>query len=141
MAYRHHAVFFILCCLLVFVVNQIRVCSASQASLEVVSTITHDKEPLCIAVNEETNIVYVGFEGEILVINGSTKQAVTTIPYMNGNYSVLPDWIIVDVVNNQFFASGYGVNVCFFDGVTNSMIGTLSEYMPDRDEIAFDSKR
>jgi hypothetical protein len=50
------------------------------ASLEVVSTIKLDKQPLLMSVDAETNRVLLGFEDVATYINGSTKQVLETFP-------------------------------------------------------------
>lgn len=54
--------------------------SVDSSSLELVATITLEKNPLGIAVNEETGIVYVGVEGCLMVIDGETNEIVAEIP-------------------------------------------------------------
>jgi hypothetical protein len=113
--------------------------NSQTTSLEVLSRIKLDKEPRCIAVNEVTNRIYVGIEGGIVVINGSTLQILATIQLDSS-----PNWIIADARNNHIIVSGYNVSV--FDGATNSKIGTLSnsgndKSQVDSDEIVLDSKR
>lgn len=113
--------------------------NSQTASLETVSTIQFGKQPRCVAINEETNRVYVGVNDSIIVLDGVSKQVLATIPYLNGNSSANPDWIIADSFNNQIFVEGYYVDV--FNGTTNSLSGNISIYRPGRDEIALDSKR
>ena len=47
---------------------------------EIVTTIMLDKKPECIAVNEETNRVYVGVEDGLIVIDGESNEVEAHIP-------------------------------------------------------------
>jgi DNA-binding beta-propeller fold protein YncE len=52
---------------------------ASVGPLQFVATITLDKEPECIAVNEATNRIYVGVEDGLLVIDCDSYAAIANI--------------------------------------------------------------
>jgi hypothetical protein len=112
------------------------------ASLEVVFKIKLDKQPLCIAVNEVSNKVYVGVEGGIVVIDSKTKQILTEVPIntTSGNYDAQPEWIIVDSLNNKIFISSSFDEVSVFNETTFSKLGRISEH-PNRDQVTIDSKR
>ena len=99
---------------------------ASVGPLQVVATITLDKEPQCIAVNEETNIVYVGAEGSLIVIDGESHDVVADIP--------LEPKVIGLTINpqtNRIYAVVYGEKVAVIDGATNQVVDELPEAIFD----------
>jgi DNA-binding beta-propeller fold protein YncE len=106
--------------------------SLQATSFEVVSTIKLDKEPHAIAVNEETNRVYVGAQNGIIVVDGAAKQVLTTIPtYLGGTVR-----IVVDSKNSRIFVQNSS-NIFTIDGVTNSIVGAIA----GSHDIALDSER
>lgn len=103
----------------------------SYGPLEVIANITLDKEPNCIAVNDETNRVYVGVEGGLVVINGTTDEVIAEIP--------LDPKVVALAVNpqtNRIYAAVYGENVTVIDGATNQMVGEILERVYDSYEMA-----
>jgi DNA-binding beta-propeller fold protein YncE len=109
-------------------------CLAAQEStvLEVVTTITLDKEPFCIAVNEETNRVYVGVDRGLIVLDGETDEVVEEIPMEMdevveetfGDVVFAIDVLAINPQTNRMFAS-WGGQVSVFDGVTNKEVGEI----------------
>ena len=121
--------------------------------IQTISTIKLNGTPYSIAVNEETNRIYVGtmydvivFNGttgilttrySVIVIDGTTKQILTTIPVNS-----TPDQIVVDAVNNKIFVRYSYENITVIDGVTNSIIGELLNIYTGRaTDIVVDSER
>jgi len=105
--------------------------SGSVGPLEVIANITLDKEPKCIAVNEETNRVYVGVEGGLVVVDGETDEVVTEIL---SDAEVVA--LAVNPQTNHIYAAVYGENVTVINGATNQMVGGISERVYDSYEIA-----
>jgi len=99
--------------------------NASYDPLEAIANITLGKQPHCIAVNDETNRVYVGVDGGLMVINGETDQVIAEIP--------LSDDVIALAVNpqtNRIYAGVYGEeNVTVINGATNLIVGTIPEHL------------
>jgi len=99
--------------------------------LQVIDTITLDKEAKCVAVNEETNQVYVGVENGLLIIDGETGTIVTEI---------LPDTdirgIAVNPQTNRIYAFDYGENIVVIDGTTNQQVGEIPERAYDSKDFA-----
>ena len=104
----------------------------SKVLLEVVDTIALDKEPFCIAVNDETNRVYVGVDRGLIVIDGETDKVVEEIPR---ELSPVAEEIIGDAVlpvtilainpqTNRIFTD-WGAVVMVFDGITNKEVGEI----------------
>ena len=98
------------------------VASGSYDPLEVNANITLNKKPLCIAVNDETNRVYVGVEGGLVVINGETYEVIAEIP-LDANVVTLA----VNTRTNRIYAGIYGKNVTVIDGTTNLKVGAILE--------------
>lgn len=90
-------------------------------SLELVDTVILDKNPEGIAVNEETNLVYVGVDGGVLVMDGETNEVVTEVSL---DLRVLV--LAVNPQTNRIYAGGDSV-VKVIDGATNSVVGEISE--------------
>ena len=104
---------------------------ASVGPLQVVTTISLDKEPKCIVVNEETNRVYVGVEDGLLIIDGETDTVVAEI---------LPDTNVVALAvnppTNRIYAVVYGEKIVVIDGTTNQVVGEIPEGIYNQYEIA-----
>jgi hypothetical protein len=117
--------------------------SPQNTNLSVISSISLNKTPLCIALNSETNRVYVGVQGGIIIIDGVTKQILTTIPFFNDilNQSLYPEWIVVDLKTDRLFVAGVNDKIYVFDGKTNTLEGTINFWGAERSEIAFDFNR
>ena len=104
---------------------------ASVGPLQIVATITLDKKPKCIAVNEKTNQVYVGVEDGLLIIDGETDTVVTEI---------LPDAEVVALAvnpqTNRIYAADYGEKIVVIDGTTNQQVGEIPERIHNQYEIS-----
>ena len=98
---------------------------------EIVTTITLDEEPQCIAVNEETNRVYVGVKDGLLIIDGETDTIITEI---------LPDVEVVALAvnpqTNRIYVADYGDNIFVIDGATNQQLGIIPEGIYNQYAIA-----
>lgn len=96
--------------------------------LESIGTISTEGKPSCIAVNEETNLVYIGTsEGDVVIVNGTTKQIITKIqfPRAAGTLEFMGE-IIVDPQHNRIFILTLnGTDV--IDGATNRLVGRLQD--------------
>ena len=103
--------------------------SESHDGLTVIATITLDKSPQCIAVNEETNRVYVGVdvgvEGGLMVIDGETDKVVAEIPI---DYYVYD--LDVNPQTNRIYVKGIHGNedrLTVIDGATNLKVGEIQK--------------
>jgi len=105
---------------------------AEYASLKLVAIITLDKTPEILAVNEETNLVYVGVGEGLVVIDGETNEVLGEIP-LEFNAEVLA----INSQTNRLFASGSSANATYvIDGDTWSAVGTIPERLYQSYEIA-----
>lgn len=99
--------------------------------LEVVNTIKLDEEIFCMAVNEETNRVYVGVEDGLLVIDGETDTVVTEI-FPDKKLSV----IAINHQTNRIYTGGSGRQIEVIDGTTNQIQGKIPDGVWNSNEIA-----
>jgi len=99
---------------------------ASVGPLQFVTTITLDKKPNCIAVNEETNLVYVGVEDGLIVIDGESYDVVADIPL---EAEVIG--LTINPQTNRIYAVVYGKRVVAIDGATNQIVGEMPETIFD----------
>ena len=99
-------------------------------SLKVVTNIPLNKAPLCIAVNEQTNRVYVGTENSFVVINGETDTVITEIPI-----GASVEAIVANPQTNRIYVGTHN-NVTVIDGATNLVVGTILEGVYDTYELA-----
>ena len=104
--------------------------SEGPTSLMLTAAIDLDKEPRCIAVNDETGRVYIGVENGTLVIDGATNDVLMEIPLEH-----TPLFIAVNPKNNRIYVDQLGVKV--IDGATNAVVGEIHESVNDW-EIAID---
>jgi DNA-binding beta-propeller fold protein YncE len=93
---------------------------------EIVTTITLDKKPECIAVNEETNRVYVGVEDGLIVIDEESYEVVAEIPL---EAKVIG--LAINPQTNRIYAVVYGERVVAIDGATNQEVGAMPEVIFD----------
>jgi DNA-binding beta-propeller fold protein YncE len=94
----------------------------SVGPLEVVATITLDKEPECIAVNEETNRVYVGVEDGLIVIDGDSYAAIANI-----TLEAKVIGLAINPQTNRIYAVVYGERVAVIDSTTNQIVSEMPE--------------
>lgn len=99
---------------------------ASVGPLQIVATITLDKEPKCISVNEETNRIYVGVEGGLMVIDCESYDVVADIPL---EAEVIG--LAINPQTNRIYAVVYGENVAVIDGATNQVVDEMPEAIHD----------
>jgi DNA-binding beta-propeller fold protein YncE len=89
---------------------------------EIINTITLDAEPQCIAVNEQTNRIYVGVEDGLIIIDGETDTIIAEI---------LPDVQVVALAvnpqTNQIYVADYGDDIFVIDGATNQQVGVIPD--------------
>jgi DNA-binding beta-propeller fold protein YncE len=98
---------------------------------EVITTITLDEEPQCIAVNEQTNRIYVGTEDGLIIIDGETDTIITEIL---PNIDVIA--LAVNPQTNRIYAAEYGDNIFVIDGSTNQQVGVIPEGIYQQYELA-----
>lgn len=101
--------------------------------LQIIANITLDKEPLSIAVNEETNRVYVGVEGGIELVDGEIDEVVAEI--LPGSKVVA---LAVNPQSNLIYAGVYGEKIVVINGTTNLVLGEIPEGVYNSYEIAVD---
>jgi len=98
---------------------------------EIITTITLDKEPQRIAVNEATNKIYVGAKDGLVIIDGETDTVITEI---------LPDVEVVALAvnpqTNRIYVADYGDDIFVIDGATNQQVGVIDEGIYDQYELA-----
>ena len=98
---------------------------------EIITTITLDKEPQRIAVNEATNKIYVGAKDGLVIIDGETDTVITEI---------LPDVEVVALAvnpqTNRIYVADYGDDIFVIDGATNQQVGVIPEGIYDQYELA-----
>ncbi len=99
---------------------------ASVGPLQIVDTITLDKEAECIAVNEETNRIYVGVEDGLLVIDCDSYNVIADIPL---EAEVIG--LAINPQTNRIYAVVYGERVVVIDGATNQVVGEMPEDIYD----------
>jgi DNA-binding beta-propeller fold protein YncE len=105
---------------------------AENRYLEVVSTIELDEGPLCIAVNEQDNRIYVGLNRSIIVIDGETDTIISTFP-LDFKVEVLK----VNPNTNHLFVSAFGIQETYvLDGSSGSVVHSFSDNMLYPNEIA-----
>lgn len=105
---------------------------AEYASLKLVATITLDKTPETLAVNEKTNLLYVGVQGGLVVIDGETNEVLREIP-LEFHVEVLA----INSQTNRLFASGSSDDATYvIDGDTGLVVGTIPERLYQSYEIA-----
>ena len=94
---------------------------------EIITTITLDDEPQCIAVNEATNRVYVGLEDGLLVIDGETDTVITEI--LPGVDVVA---LVVNPQTNRIYVADYSDHIFVIDGANNQQVGAIPDgiYQP-----------
>jgi len=105
--------------------------NAAYDPMIVVANITLGKHPYCIATNNETNRIYVGVDGGLVVLNGETDQVLAEIP--------LGDDVVALAVNpltNRIYAGIYGKNVTVIDGATNLKVGAIPQGLYNSRELA-----
>jgi len=105
--------------------------NAAYDPMIVVANITLGKHPYCIATNNETNRIYVGVDGGLMVMNGETDQVLAEIP--------LGDDVVALAVNpltNRIYAGIYGKNVTVIDGATNLKVGEIPQGLYNSRELA-----
>jgi DNA-binding beta-propeller fold protein YncE len=106
--------------------------NAENRYLELASTIELDGEPLCIAVNEEDNRIYVGLNRSLIVIDGETDTVISTFP-VDFKVEVLK----VNPNTNHVFVSAAGIQETYvLDGSSGSVVYSFSDNLLYPSEIA-----
>lgn len=98
--------------------------TTSGDSLNIAAPISLSNKPNCIAVNNETNRIYVGTDAGVVVIDGTTDTVVTQIPTVDSVRD-----IAVNPKTNRVFAVVEGNNVVVLDGATNQQVGALPDWV------------
>lgn len=105
--------------------------------LELVATITLDNEPMGIAVNEETNLVYVSTKEGLIVIDGETNEIVTEIPLpWAGLAPAGSSALAVNPQTNRIYVGRGREKAVVIDGATNSVVGQMVSKLYESYEIA-----
>lgn len=99
---------------------------------EIITTITLDETPQCIAVNEVTNRVYVGLADGLSIIDGATDTVITKS--LSG---VNVKALAVNPQTNRIYVADYGDHVFVIDGATNQQLGIIPEGVYQEYEFAY----
>jgi DNA-binding beta-propeller fold protein YncE len=101
----------------------------SVGPLQTVATIILDSDPKCIAINEETNRVYIGAEDGLVIINGETDTVIAKI---------LPDIRIEGLAFNPKTNLLYacGEKIVIIDCDINQQVGEIDYWHLNQREIA-----
>lgn len=122
----YHIKYFSLCITLVLLVS---VCSISDNAFadQINATVDVGPNPWSIAVNQNTNMIYVRgdtVDGYIDVINGSTNQVQNVIGATSHN-----GWVTINPTTNRIYVSnaypGPHYSVSVIDGFTNALITNI----------------
>ena len=113
--------------------------SADPSSLELVATITLQRKPVSIAVNEATNLVYVGTNRSLVVIDGETNEVIAEVPLGESEKWVVGESVVVNTQTNRIYAQGIqdeSICVKVIDGTTHEVVGEIPESPTSSWEIA-----
>ena len=103
--------------------------------LDLTADISLDERPECIALNEETNRVYVGTGQNLTVIDGETNEVILEIQL---DFKV--EVLAVNTRTNHVYASGDGTpsdkGTYVIDGSSGSVVGYLKNKAWDQHGIA-----
>jgi DNA-binding beta-propeller fold protein YncE len=113
--------------------------SAASSSLELVATITLERRPESIAVNEATNLVYVGTNRSLVVIDGETNEIIADVPLGESEKWVVGESVVVNPQTNRIYAQGIrDESLCIkvIDGATHEVVGEIPESPTEAWEIA-----
>ncbi len=105
-------------------------------SLEIVDTILLEKELASIAVNEKTNLIYVGVQQGLIIIDGQTndvEREITLDDMMEQNKTIKV--IAIDSQNNRIYVDTYG-EILVLDGITHQIVGMIDELISNPYDIA-----
>ncbi len=120
-----------------FILSMLATSTIAFDTLQIVDTIILDKIPTCIAINEETNLLYVGVPDALLVIDGDSHNIVVDIPLEMDD--IIRD-IEVNPQTNRIYVAyrprGGPNKIVVFDGTTNQPIGEMIESIYDQYQIA-----
>ncbi|HUU86289.1 MAG TPA: YncE family protein [Candidatus Glassbacteria bacterium] len=94
--------------------------------LQIVATITLDKKPECIAVNEATNRIYIGVEDGLLVLD---CDSYATIANITTEAEIIG--LAINPQTNRIYAVVYGEGVAVIDGATNQIVNEIPETIFD----------
>ncbi|HEY2640467.1 MAG TPA: putative Ig domain-containing protein [Streptosporangiaceae bacterium] len=100
--------------------GRIMVIDGATQALE--GSITVPGTPYDVAVNPVTDTIYASGAGGITVIDGATRQVVTTIASASRNVAVDP---ATDTVYADAIPEGSGTRIAVIDGATNSITSTI----------------
>jgi hypothetical protein len=108
-------------------------------NIEETTQINLGNEINCISINEKLNRIYLGVSDTVVVIDGKSKQVLTTVQCNAA--SEIVEWIVVDSSNNQIWAR-INDDLLLINGETYSVVNRTE--MPDideRTEFAIDPQR
>ena len=88
----------------------------------VIATMTVGTKPTGVAVNPNTNLIYVSnfISNSLSVIDGATNTVVSTIPVNSG-----PHGVAVNPLTNRIYVGIYYGSVSVIDGDTNTVIDSI----------------
>lgn len=107
------------------------VAQESYGPLEGIANFTLNKKPVCVAVNEVTNRIYVGVEDGLIIIDGETDEVIVEIPLDTEIRG-----LAVNPQTNRIYAGGYPKFVAVINGATNQKIGEIPQGGINKYEIA-----
>jgi hypothetical protein len=76
-------------------------------------------DPTCVAVNEQTNLVYVGTKKGLVIISGENNTVLSEIAFDKDVGAV-----VVNPQNNLVYVGTWS-NITVLDGATNAVLGTI----------------
>ena len=125
---------FAVCIFILLTASPLCFAQAQILSIEEITQIDLGTEISCIAINEKLNRIYVGVDDTVVVIDGATKQVMTTVKIdENPDLREEVQWIVVDSLNNQIWVSvKYENKIWVIDGETYALRDTgLAEQLQD----------
>ena len=120
--------------------NKCNAAIAFQNSLEVTSRIALSNYSYCVALNDETNRVYVGVRGALVVINGETNEIIKEIQLDQYKLGFVSAVAVNTQTNRIYVTAGFlGDRIAVIDGDTNLEVAAINETVTDQSELAINS--
>jgi DNA-binding beta-propeller fold protein YncE len=98
--------------------------------LSVEAILAFADDPTCVAVNEQTNLVYVGTKEGLVIISGENNTVLSEIAFDKDVGAV-----VVNPQNNLVYVGTWS-NITVLDGATNAVLGTIEEQVYNYYELA-----
>jgi DNA-binding beta-propeller fold protein YncE len=102
------------------------VAGISQNSLEITANITLSQTPRCIAVNDETNKIYFGFDAGLIILDGETEKVGAEILLDHSVYNLEINSQINHIYAYGYYGSSNEEKISVIDGTTNLKVGEIS---------------